>query len=60
VRERLASTTLAAPVRAVRLEAHHFTAPAVLQSDCFSRDQETGAAIWRPDRLSARLGPAGI
>jgi protein ImuB len=60
-RERLAATTLAAPVRMLHLEAHEFTQPVVLQSDFFTRDAESAQQLQVVlDRLHARLGTDSV
>ncbi|HEY3730282.1 MAG TPA: DNA polymerase Y family protein [Steroidobacteraceae bacterium] len=57
VRERLHNLTLAAPVRALSLEALEFTAASVVQADFFGSDQQQLQQLQLLlDRLQARLG----
>lgn len=56
-RERLAATTLAAPVHGLRVEADELLQPLVLQGDMFSHvAQQTEQLQHSLDRLTARLG----
>jgi protein ImuB len=57
VRERLHSLTLPASVSALRLSAHEFAAPAIVQTDLFGHDAQPQQQLQRlMDRLRARLG----
>jgi protein ImuB len=61
VRERLATLDLPAPVRALRLQALEFTAPAILQTDLFGSDAQRLAQLQLLlDRLAARLGAMSV
>jgi protein ImuB len=60
-RERLATLDLPAPVRALRLQALEFTAPAILQADLFGSDAQRLAQLQLLlDRLAARLGATSV
>jgi len=60
-RERLAAYALAAPVRALHLEATRFVAPVVLQNDFFAREAQQAQEFQQLlDRLQARLGAESI
>ncbi|MFT3905022.1 MAG: hypothetical protein QM718_01785 [Steroidobacteraceae bacterium] len=57
LRHKLERTMLPAPVRAVRIEARRFSAPAILQGDLFERSAEQPQQFHQTcDRLRARLG----
>ncbi len=57
VRERLHSLVLPAPVSALRLQAHEFTAPSIVQGDLFGSAAQPLQQLQRLlDRLRARLG----
>jgi protein ImuB len=61
VRERLAVLDLPAPVRALRLQALEFTAPAIMQADLFGSDAQRLAQLQLLlDRLAARLGATSV
>jgi protein ImuB len=61
VRERLATLELPAPVRALRLQALEFTAPAIVQADLFGSDaQRLQQLQLLLDRLAARLGATSV
>ena len=61
VRERLAVLELPAPVRALRLQALEFTAPAIVQTDLFGSDAQRLAQLQLLlDRLQARLGTMNV
>jgi protein ImuB len=56
-RERFERLALPAPVRALRLQAHEFTAPAIGQADFFVPDARHAQLLHQVlDRLQARLG----
>ncbi len=56
-RERLAATTLAAPVHGLRVEANELLQPLVLQGDMFSHAAQQAEQLQHSlDRLAARLG----
>jgi protein ImuB len=56
-RERLAATTLAAPVHGLRVEADELLQPLVLQGDMFSHAAQQAEQLQHSlDRLAARLG----
>ncbi len=56
-RERLAATTLAAPVLGLRVEADELLQPLVLQGDLFSHAAQQAEQLQHAlDRLTARLG----
>jgi protein ImuB len=56
-RERLAATTLAAPVHGLRVEADELLQPLVLQGDMFSQAAQQAEQLQHSlDRLAARLG----
>jgi len=56
-RERLAATTLAAPVHGLRVEADELLQPLVLQGDMFSHAAQQAEQLQHAlDRLAARLG----
>jgi protein ImuB len=56
-RERLAATTLAAPVLGLRVEADELLQPLVLQGDMFSQAAQQAEQLQHSlDRLAARLG----
>jgi protein ImuB len=60
-RERLQGMALAAPVRALRLTAEQFSAPAVTQTDLFGSDAQRLAGLSPLlDRLRARLGERAV
>jgi protein ImuB len=61
VRERLATLQLPSPVRALRLQALEFTAPAIAQTDLFGSDaQRLQQLQLLLDRLQARLGAMSV
>jgi protein ImuB len=61
VRERLHSLVLPAPVSALRLQAHEFTAPSIVQGDLFgSAAQPLQQLQQLLDRLRARLGENSV
>ena len=60
-RERLAASTLSAPVHGLGIEAHELVQPLVLQNDLFSRAaQHTEQLQQVIDRLAARLGESAV
>ncbi len=60
-RERLAATTLAAPVHGLGVEAHELLHPLVLQGDLFSHAARQAEQLQHSlDRLTARLGHAAV
>jgi protein ImuB len=60
-RERLAASTLGAPVHGLGIEAHELLQPLVLQGDLFSRAaQHTEQLQQVIDRLAARLGESAV
>ncbi len=60
-RERLAASTLSAPVHGLGIEAHELLQPLVLQSDLFTRAaQHTEQLQQVIDRLAARLGESAV
>jgi protein ImuB len=61
VRERLHSLVLPAPVSALRLQAHEFTSPAIVQGDLFGSDAQPLQQLQQLlDRLRARLGDNSV
>ena len=61
VRERLHSLVLPAPVSALRLQAHEFTSPSIVQGDLFgSAAQPLQQLQQLLDRLRARLGENSV
>jgi protein ImuB len=61
VRERLHSLALPAPVSALRVSAHEFAAPGIVQTDLFGNDAQPLQQLQRLiDRLHARLGEESI
>ena len=60
-RERLATTTLAAPVLALIVEADELLQPLVLQGDLFSHAAQQAEQLQHSlDRLTARLGSSAV
>jgi protein ImuB len=60
-RERLAATTLAAPVHGLGVAAHELLQPLLIQSDLFSRDAQQNEQFQQVlDRLAARLGANAV
>jgi len=60
-RERLATTTLAAPVLALSVEADELLQPLVLQGDLFSHAAQQAEQLQHSlDRLTARLGATAV
>ena len=60
-RERLAASTLSAPVHGLGIEAHELLQPLVLQNDLFSRAaQHTEQLQQVIDRLAAGLGESAV
>ena len=60
-RERLAATTLAAPVHGLGVAAHELLQPLLVQSDLFSRAAQQSEQFQQVlDRLAARLGASAV
>jgi protein ImuB len=61
VRERLHSLALPAPVNALRLQAHEFTEPSIVQGDLFGSAAQPQQQLQQLlDRLRARLGEHSV